>query len=201
MRHLEHVRPQRHARGQHLCLRGDLDVAGQQHGSGRCRRTHHGRAVVDLGAVVRVDVLGYVLRTEHLQGQRGPHEPGTGLYRDHPRTDRCSLPREAFQCPPRFVDRPDGDDAHRPAAQRPGEAADVVRVQVTDQDHRQRRDTQPVEAGIHRSVARPGVDQHGPPLLPGREDQCVALADIARHHGPARRRPARPQHPGGHEHQ
>jgi hypothetical protein len=98
-------------------LRGDLDVSGQQHGAGRGRRPQHRRGVVDLRAVVRVDVLRRVLRTDHVQGERGPHEPGAGLHHDHSRPDRRSLTRYPVECPPRLPDRADRDGADRPAAQ------------------------------------------------------------------------------------
>jgi hypothetical protein len=201
VRHLEHVRPQRRVRGQQLRLRRDLDVAGQQHGAGRRRRAHHHRGVVDLGAVVRVDVLGRVVRTEHVQGESGPHEPGAGSHRDHPRTGRAGLTRDPVERPPRLPHRPDGDRADRPVAQRSRKTADVVGVQVADQDDRECGDAEPIEAGVDRPVDRPGVDQHGPPPLTGREHHRVALPDVARHHRPLRRRPAGAQHPGRHQHE
>ncbi len=77
----------------------------------------------------------------------------------------------------------------------------MVCVQVADQHHRQGRHPEPVQAGVDRPVVRPGVDEHRSPRLSGREHQRVTLADVARHDGPAGRRPTGTQHPGGHQDQ
>ena len=192
---------QRHARRQQLRLGGDLDVTGQEHGAGSGGRANHRRTVVDLRAVVRVDVLGRMLRAQHVQRERRPHEPGARLHLDHPGARRGGLPPHPLECPPWLTDGTDGDRTDRPAAQCPGEPADMVRVQMADQHHRQRRHPEPVQAGVHRPVVGPGIDEHRPPRLPDRQDQRVALTDVARHHGPVRRGPARAHHAGGHQHQ
>ena len=88
VRHLQDVRMQRHARGEQLCLGGHLDVPGEQHGADRRRRAEHRRAVVDLRAVVRVDVVGRMLRAEHVQGEGGPHEPDPGSHLHDPHARR-----------------------------------------------------------------------------------------------------------------
>ena len=77
----------------------------------------------------------------------------------------------------------------------------MVCVQVADQHHRQCRHSEPVQAGVDGPVVRPGVDEHHPPRLPGREHQRVTLPDVARHDGPAGWRPTRTQHPGGDQNQ
>jgi hypothetical protein len=199
--HLQDVGVQRHARRQQLRLGGDLDIPGQKHGAGPGGRAEHRRAVVDLRAVVRVDVLGRMLRAQHVQREGRPHEPGARPHLDQPRAGRGRLPPHPLEGPTWLTDGTDGDRADRSAAQRPGEPADMVRVQVADQHHRQRRHPEPVQAGVHRPVVGSGVDEHRPPRLPDCQDQRVALTDVARHHGPVRRGPARTHHTGGHQHQ
>jgi hypothetical protein len=201
VRHLEHIRVQRRAGREELPLRGHLDVPAEQHGAGRGRRPDHHGAVVDRGAVVRVDVLRRVLRAHDLQRQRRPREPRPRGDPQHGNARCPGLAADALQRPPRLVDRPDGDAAHGPAAQRPGEPADVIRVKVTDQHEGNRRDAQPAQARVDRPVVRPDVHEHRPPRLPGGQDQRVALADVARDQRPARGRPAGPPHPGRHQYQ
>ena len=188
---------QRHARGEQLCLGGHLDVPGEQHGADRRRRAEHRRAVVDLRAVVRVDVVGRVLRAEHVQGEGGPHEPDPGSHLHDPHARHGRLPPNPVERPPWLVDGADRHRTDRSATQRPGEAAHMVRMQVADQHHRQCRHPEPVQAGVHGPVIRPGVDEHRTSRPAGREHQCVTLPDIARHDGPAGWRPPRAQHPGG----
>ena len=125
---LQDVGVQRHACRQQLRLGGDLDVAGQEDGAGPGGRAKHRRAVVDLGAVVRVDVFGRMLRAQHVQRERRPHEPGARPHLDQPRARRGGLPPHPLQCPPWFTDGADGDRTDRPAAQHPAEPADVVRM-------------------------------------------------------------------------
>ena len=188
---------QRHARGEQLCLGGHLDIPGEQHGADRRRRAEHRRAVVDLRAVVRVDVVGRVLRAEHVQGEGGPHEPDPGSHLHDPHARHGRLPPNPVERPPWLVDGADRHRTDRSATQRPGEAAHMVRMQVADQHHRQCRHPEPVQAGVHGPVIRPGVDEHRTSRPAGREHQCVTLPDIARHDGPAGWRPPRAQHPGG----
>ena len=77
----------------------------------------------------------------------------------------------------------------------------MVRVQVADHHQRERRHAEPVQAGIDGAVARAGVDEHRSTGLPGRENERVTLTDVAGHHDPPARWPARPHHPRGHQHQ
>jgi hypothetical protein len=77
----------------------------------------------------------------------------------------------------------------------------VVGVQVTDQDQRQGRDAQPVQAGVDRPVLRTRVDEHRTPRLPRRKDQRIALAHVARDDHPAWRRPSGPDDPRRNQHE
>jgi hypothetical protein len=197
--HLEHVGVQRNAGREQLRLRGDLDVPAEQHRAGCRHRAEYDRAVVDLRPVVRVDLLGRVLRPEHLQGERGPREPGAERNLHDRDADDGRLPSDARQRRPGVVDRTDDDRPHRSSAQCTGQATDVVGVQVADHHERQGRDAEPAQAVVDRAVVGPGVDQHRPALLARGQDQCVALPDVAGDHHPSRRRPARAHDPRRHE--
>ncbi len=98
------------------------------------------------------------------------------------------------------MDRPDGDPTDRPTAQRPGEAADVVGMQVAEQHEGDPAHAEPGEAGVDGPVRRAGVDQHHPARPRRGQDDGVALPDVARHDHPAGRRPARRDEPGRDEH-
>jgi hypothetical protein len=201
VRHLQDVRVQRHPRGEQLRLGGDLDVPAEQHRSGGRRRPDDDRAVVHLRAVVRIDVFGGMLWREHLQRQPGPDQPDAGVDLDDLRARRRGLPAHPLQRPHRLVDRTDGHRPHRPAPQRTGETAHVVGVQVADHDHRDGVNAQPVQACVDRPVVGARVDEHRTPRLTRREDQRVALADVARHDHPARRRPPGPDDSGRDQHE
>jgi hypothetical protein len=114
MRHLQHVRVQRHPGGEQLGLCSHLHVAAEQHGPRGGRRPDDHRAVVDLRAVVRIDVLGGMRGPEYVQRQPGPHHPDAGADLHDLGARRRGLPPHPFQGPHRLVDRTDGHRADRP---------------------------------------------------------------------------------------
>ncbi len=181
-------------------LLGQLRVARQQHRARRRGGADDERAVVDGGAVVRVDGRGRVQRAQHVEGEAGPGQPPTGRQRDQRRPGRGGLARHGAQRPGGFVDRPHADPAHRTPAQRAREPADVVGVQVAEQHEHDAPHPEARQAGVDRPVRGPGVDQHHPAGARGGEHDGVALADVARHDDPARRRPAGRHDPGRHDH-
>ncbi|MDT7579126.1 MAG: hypothetical protein QOK35_390, partial [Pseudonocardiales bacterium] len=199
MRHLQHVGAQRDARREQLRLRGDLDVPAEQHRPRGRDRTEHDRTVVDLRAVVRVDVLRRALRPDHVQGERGPRQPGADRDLHDRRAGDRRQPAHPRQRRPGLVDRADGDRPHRPSPQRSGETADVVGVQVADHHERQGRDAEPTQAGVDGAVVGSGVVQHRASLLTRGQDQRVTLPDVSGDHRPTGRRPARPHDPRRHE--
>jgi hypothetical protein len=85
--------------------------------------------------------------------------------------------------------RPGGDHAHLPPRQGAGQAPGVVGVEVGDQHQRQLVDAQPVQAPVDRAHVRAGVDQYALSGR-GRDDQRVALPDVAGNHDGPVGRPA-----------
>ncbi len=199
--HLEHVGAQRNPRREQVCLACQLDVAGEQHRARRGSCPHDQRTVIHRGAVVGIDPLRGVGRTDDLERQRGPCQPLPGHQPDERRACRRGLPAHQLKRPTRLSGRPDRNGARRPPAQRPGQPADVVGVQVAEHDEIERADPEPAKASVDRPVLRAGVDQHGPPRPAGGEHQRVALADIAGDDGPSDGWPARRHDPGRDQHQ
>lgn len=107
----------------------------------------------------------------------------------------------------RFVEGGGLDGAHGAPPQDPGQAGDVVGVEVGEDEQRDGGDPQGAQTAVDEPGLRAGVDHDGG-AVPRREHQRVALADVAGHQPPGRRRPARHRagqrhraHEGGHEQQ
>jgi hypothetical protein len=137
---------------------------------------------------------------QHIEGEAGPGQPPSGGQRDERHTGRRGVPGDAAQRPRGLADRPDGDRPDRPPAERAREAADVIGVQMAEQDEGDTAHPEAREAGIDRSVGRTGVDQHHPARTCRGQDDGIALPDVARHDHPPRGRPARRGEPGRDDH-
>ena len=85
------------------------------------------------------------------------------------------------------------DLPHRHRTQDTGQPVDVVGVQVGEHDGSHRTHAQPVEAPAHRLRFRTRC-RRPPRPRPGREDQAVALTDVAGHQHPAVGWPAERRH-------
>lgn len=89
--------------------------------------------------------------------------------------------------PHRLGQGSDVDGVDPPAVEHPGQALDVVGVQVAQDDQRDVVDTEVVETALHLRGVGAGVEHHR--SRPGIEHQPVALSDVASDEGPAVRRP------------
>ena len=185
VRHLEHVGVHVDARGQHGLLRLDLGVARQQYPDTAHGRPHHKGRVVRIGPrATHGDAW-----SQHLQA----HGSDVNAPAYAGRADRQLVIGEHvtnnLDTGSRFGERTGEHGTDLPAVEHAVDAADVVEVVVADDQQRDPVDVQVGQASIDGDRIRAGVDDHGVPR-PGREHQCVALADVARHENPAMRRPA-----------
>ncbi len=85
------------------------------------------------------------------------------------------------------------DGADPTPVQHPGDAVDVVGVEVREHQQRDVGDAEPAQAAVDRGRVGPGVHDHAGAAA-GVQDERVALADVARDQHPARGRPARRGH-------
>ena len=185
VRHLEHVRPQVHAGRQETCLGGSAQVAGEQDPDTARGHPHDEREVVGLRGGDRP--LWH--RRQHLDGHR-PHRAPVPRH-EHGSARTGPGDQRVHRGSPVVVrrERAGGHHADRPSVECSGEAADVVGVEMGEQNQRQRVDAEPVQAAVHRTDRRAGVDQHALPST-GRQHQRVALTDVAGDDHGVRRRPA-----------
>jgi hypothetical protein len=129
-------------------------------------------------------------RAEDVQPDRPDVEPLPLRWRRDPQP----TPGEARLHEPhtgqRIQKRP-GDDRTDPAAmQNAGDAADVVEVIVREDQERDVRDCEVVQAPVDRHRVRSGIDHDGR-MRSGRKHERVALPDVARDEDPVRCRPSR----------
>ncbi|PRY42123.1 hypothetical protein LY71_11871 [Geodermatophilus tzadiensis] len=165
-------------------LRRRAQVAGEQHADPPLGDPHDRRQVVGLGGR-RGDLRR---RGEHLQHRRADHPPVPRPQHLPPRTGPVGGPVERG-CPLLGRrERAGGDHADVPPAERAGQPADVVGVEVREQHQRQPVDAQPVQAAVHRADVGARVDEDGLPRS-RRHDQRVALPDVAGDQDRLRRRP------------
>ncbi|GEL22848.1 hypothetical protein PSU4_18020 [Pseudonocardia sulfidoxydans NBRC 16205] len=199
--HLEDVGAQRDAGGEQVGLCGDLDVAGEQHRTRPGLGPDHERPVVDGGAVVGIDVGGRVDGPEHVEHQPGPGQPLPGAQRHDARPRLPRLHAEAAQRCAGLTRGADRDPADGPAPQRARHPSDVVGVQVADDHEVERVHTQPGETGVDGPVVRAGVDEHRMAGCAGRQDERIALPDVARDDRPSDGRPAGGDDARRHQHE
>lgn len=83
----------------------------------------------------------------------------------------------------------DGDGTDSTTAQHSREPADVIHVQVRDDQQWYSNDVKPAQATVHRTGLRTAVHHHTG-TRPGIEDQRIALPDVTDDHHPTLRRPA-----------
>jgi hypothetical protein len=183
--HLEHVGPQVRTRGEDARLGLRAQVTGEQQPHPALGDPHDEGEVVGGGALDGPP-RG---RREHVH-DGGPHRAPLSRLEHLPLA--ADPPDERVQPALPVVvggQGAGGDHTDVPPTERPGETADVVGVQVGEQDQRQPFDVQPVEAPVDRGFVRPGVDQHTG--APSQEDhQGIALADITGDEHGVRGRPA-----------
>lgn len=81
------------------------------------------------------------------------------------------------------------DGAHGPAAQDPGQAGDMVGVEVGEEEQRDHGDPQGAQTAVDEAGLRAGVDHQSGAVARG-QHQRVALTDVAGHQPPGGQRPA-----------
>lgn len=171
--HLEHVGGQVGARGQ-PAFGVRPQVTGEQQPEAPLGDPHDQGQVVGLGA----DHGSRRVGREHLDG-RGPDGAPVAGDQDGPLGTGAADQRPERRGP--VVGGRQRPGGHRPdlaAAERPGQAADVVGVQVREQHQRQPVDPEPVQARVDQHRVGPGVDEQ-PLTGRGGQHQRVALPDVA----------------------
>ena len=154
--HLQHVRREVPAPGEHPRLGLGAEVAGEQHPQPALGDPH------DQAQVVGV--------------RPGDRACGHGCQRlELHAADRPPVPRHQHDLPPAGSGDQPGDGrrpvvgrgqgagdhlAHRAAGQRAGQPAHVVGVEVREHHQRQPVHPQPVQAAVDQGEVGPGVDQH-----------------------------------------
>jgi hypothetical protein len=185
VRDLEHVGAQVGAVGEDPGLRLGAEVAGEQDAQPPGGDPDDQREVVGLGAGRRPPGPG----REHLDLRTTDRSTVTGNEHRPLRAVAADQLLEGRHAVVGRGERAGGDGADLAPGQRSGKPGRVVGVQVRHQDQRQRVDAQPVQAPVDGPHVRTGVDEHARPR-PGRQDEGVALPDVAGHDDGVRRRPA-----------
>ena len=184
VRDLEDVGAQVDAAGEHACLGGRAQVAGEQDPHAALGHPHDQRQVVGLGGRRR-DLRG---RRQDLQ-RRAAHGPDVAGHQHlAPRAGPLGEGVEGGQPVVGRGQRAGGDRADVAALERTGQPAGVVGVEVGQQDQRQRVDAEPVEAAVDRADLGAGVDEHALPGSGG-HDQPVALSHVTGDEDGSGRRP------------
>lgn len=157
----------------------------------------HARHVVLRRVAVRAEREGRV-RPEHLPRHRTVSAP---LMRGD-RVDRNprggGLRAHLGGAGRLHVDRGRLDLPHPGVGQDRAEPADVVGMEVGQDEQRHGRDLEALEAAVLRARIRPGVD-HDRRVRPVGEQHPVPLAHVAEDQDPVRRRPVRRRPPGQEE--
>jgi hypothetical protein len=189
VRHLEHVGPHHvvvDVAQQGVLLLG-LRVAGEEHRDPTGARANQQTVVVR----VRPGPGERAGRADDAQFDRAvpvaPADPDLGGRNRRGR----GRPADRRLARGRLVEGRQDDRADGAAAQHAIEAADVVRVEVGDDEQGDDVHVQAPQAAVDRRRVRTGVDEHRRARTV-RQHDGVALADVARHHHRARRRPVRP---------
>lgn len=144
-------------------------------------------------------VVGRVLATAEVPG-RPENPPAHGARVARP--GQCGRRRDLhrYACvveqvagagglPGRLGDRADQRLGHLPTPEHGAQPTDVVRVVVAQHQEVDAVDAETTEAGIRGAAVRADVDDHGTSRT-GPQHQGVALADVARDHGPVAREAA-----------
>lgn len=185
VRHLQDVGPQIGAPAPEPGLRLGTQVAGEQDRQAADLGAHHHRQIVGGCAAGRLARI----RGEHLQ-RHLPH--GAPVAREQGQPPSSGPVDEGVETGRAVVGRREGaggDLTHVTTRQGPGEAAYVIGVEVGDQDQRQGRDAEPVQALVDRRDVRSGVDEDAGASPEGQCDG-VALTHVAHHGQRLGRRPS-----------
>ena len=174
--HLQHVGPQVRAVAHQPGLGLGTEIAGQQQPEPADGHPDDEGQVVGLGGRGGPPRR----RGENFQRRSTDHAPVAGHQHDVPGS---GVPDDAVERRGPVVGRrkrAGGHHADRPPGERSGETADVVGIEVGEEDQRQLVDPQPVEAPVHRTDVGAGVDEHA--TAPSeRQHQTVALPHVADH--------------------
>lgn len=165
-------------------LRHRAQVAGEQHADPALGDPHDHRQVVGRGGR-RGDLRR---RSEHLQCRRADHPPVPRPQHLPPRTGPAGGRVDGGRPLVGRREGAGGDHVDVPPAERAGQPADVVGVEVREQHEGQAVHAQPVEAAVHGTDVGARVDEDGLPRS-RRHDQGVALPDVAGDQDRLRRRP------------
>jgi hypothetical protein len=174
VRHLEDVGPQVGPVREEPRLGVGTQVSGEQDRQARNGHADHEGQVVGRGG--GDGPLGG--RGEDLHRDAFDAAP-VARYEHGSRT--AGKPHEPVEGGNPVVGRREGAGGHHadfPAGECARQAARVVGVEVGDQDQRQHVDAQPVQAPVHGTDIRAGVDQYRRPRTRG-EDEGVALPHVA----------------------
>jgi hypothetical protein len=197
VRNLQHVRAEIGSGGEDPRLRCGAQVPGEQDPHAALHDPDDERQVVGRRGCGR-PVRG---RGEHLDGGGADRPPVPG-HEDRPRPS--AEPDEGLERAHPLVrgrEGAGGDHADVAAAERPGQTARMVGVQVRHQDEREGVDAQPIQAAVDRAGIRPGIDEDADTGAGG-HDERIPLSDVAGDHERVRRRPAPdrlPQRPADHD--
>lgn len=196
VRHLEHVdRRQDRVGPQKPPLGRWFEVTEQQHGRPSLNTDEQRDARVvgtvgqKSGACAGRGGAGPGRRPEHLPGQ--PTDPAPlPHHRAHQRYAGARY-RSAYEGAllTWFVERGRLHHSHGSAAQHPGQPADVVRVEVGQQNERDPGDREIPQTAVNRHGIGPGVHHHGSAVTRG-QHRRVALPHVAHRDVPRGRRPA-----------
>ncbi len=173
MGHFEHLGGQSdRVRAQQVMLLLGLRVAEQQDRDAAADGSQDQAVVVRIGPGPGVRLP----RPEELEGERSAHIAPTGLRRDHRNPGRGQV--EQVHSFGRLAKRRDEGGADRSGAYDAGDPADVVKVKMRDRQDRYRLDPEPPQAGIDPVRVWSGIHEDRLVGL-GRQDDRVALADVA----------------------
>lgn len=174
--------------GQERVLGRGLQVAEEEHGE-PCGADQQGDAgVVGIGTVGAREEGGHG-RPQHtpVEGAQAAALPGRRAQQGNAGGGRLTAYEGGLVGG--FVEGGGLDRAHGTAAQDPGEAGDMVGVEMREDEQRDRGDPERTQAAVDEAGLRAGVHHDGGAVARG-EHQSVALADVAGHQPPGRGRPA-----------
>jgi hypothetical protein len=172
--HLQHVGTQIGALGEQAGLRLGAEVPGEKDGHPVGRDPDDEGQIVGLGGRGRASRVGR-------QNFHGHAADGAPVPRNEDRAVPTAAPHLVLEPPDTVVGRgegPRGDHPDLTAGERACQAADVVGVQMGDEDERQRADGEPVEAAVDGTDVRTGVHEHPRAGADG-QHEGISLADVA----------------------
>lgn len=172
---------------QQRLLSGWFEVSGEQQGHSRGAHQKGDAGVV--GALGSGGGHGGRGGPEDLPAHRPGPAPLPRCRLDHRDTVSGGLDAYELGLVPRFLEPRRLNRADRAAAQDTGQPRDVIRVEVSEQQEWDARDTERAQAAVDENRVRARVDDHRGARA-GREDGGIALPDVTHREAPAGRRPA-----------